>query len=100
MTMQNAATNTPYTNIDDRSRMRSGSARSWRRRAALALARSGLALAEQAAPALGARAAVRMLMTLPRAVPGRQAAAVPDGDRQRVNLPGPASGSIITEAWG
>jgi len=33
-------------------------------------------------------------------VPGRRAAAVPDGDRQRVNLPGPAPSSIVTEAWG
>ena len=39
-------------------------------------------------------------MTLPRAVPGRRAAAVPDGYRQRVNLPGPAPSSIVTEAWG
>ena len=100
MTMQNAATGTPYTNSDRRSTMRSGGARSRRRRTALALARTGLALAERAAPGLGARAAVRMLMTLPRAVPGRQAAAVPAGDRQRVNLPGPAPSSIVTEAWG
>ena len=73
MTMQNAATDTPYMSSNNRSRMRSGGARSWRRRTALALARTGLALAERAAPGLGARAAVRMLMTLPRAVPGRQA---------------------------
>jgi len=100
MITQNAATDTPYTNNDSRSRMRSGGARSRRRRAALALARTGLALAERAAPGLGARAAVRMLMTLPRAVPGRQATAVPDGERQRVNLPGRAPASIVTEAWG
>ena len=39
-------------------------------------------------------------MTLPRAVPGRGADAVPDGDRQRVDLPGSAPSSIVTEAWG
>ena len=100
MTMQSAATNTPYTNIDDRSRMRSGGARSWRRRTALALARTGLALAERAAPGLGARAAVRMCTTVPRAVPGRPAAAAPDGDRRRVNLPGLLPASIVTETWG
>jgi pimeloyl-ACP methyl ester carboxylesterase len=82
MTMQNAATDTPYQTSNGRSR-RSGGARSRRRRTALALARTGLALAERAAPGLGARAAVRMLMTLPRAVPGRQ-----------------APSSIVTEAWG
>ena len=92
-----AASGTPHKTSNGRSRPRSGAARSQRRRAALALA---LALAERAAPGLGARAAVRMLMTLPRAVPGRRAAAVPDGDRQRVNLPGPAPSSIVTEAWG
>ena len=100
MTMQNAATGTPYKTSNGRSRRRSGGARSRRRRTALALARTGLALAERAAPGLGARAAVRMLMTLPRAVPGRRTAEVPDGDRQRVNLPGPAPSSIVTEAWG
>ena len=99
MTIQNAATGTPYKTSNGRSRRRSG-ARSRRQRTALALARTGLALAERTAPGLGARAAVRMLMTLPRAVPGRQAATVPDGDRQRVNLPGPAPSSIVTEAWG
>ena len=75
MTMQNAATGTPYKTSNGRSRRRSGGARSRRRRTALALARTGLALAERAAPGLGARAAVRMLMTLPRAVPGRRTAA-------------------------
>ena len=100
MTMQNTATDTPYKTSNGRSGRRSGGIRSRRRRTALALARTGLALAERAAPGLGARAAVRMLMTLPRAVPGRRAAAVPDGDRQRVNLPGLAPASIVTEAWG
>jgi len=90
-----AASGTAHKTSNGRSRWRSGGARSRRRRAALALA-----LAERAAPGLGARAAVRMLMTLPRAVPGRRPAAVPDGDRQRVNLPGPAPSSIVTEAWG
>src|SRR5262249_48953170 len=61
---------------------------------------TGLALAGGAAAGLGARAAVRMLMTLPRAVPGLRVSAVPDGDRQRVNLPGPVPRSIVTEAWG
>jgi pimeloyl-ACP methyl ester carboxylesterase len=100
MTMQNTATSTPYKTSNGQSRRRSGGARSRRQRTALALARTGLALAERAAPGLGARAAVRMLMTLPLAVPGRRAAAVPDGDRQRVNLPGPGPSSIVTEAWG
>ena len=76
-----AASGTPYKTGSGRSRRRSGGARSRCRRTALALARTGLALAERAAPGLGARAAVRMLMTLPRAVPGRRTAAVPDGDR-------------------
>ena len=90
-----AASGTAHKTSNGRSRWRSGGARSRRRRAALALA-----LAERAAPGLGARAAVRMLMTLPRAVPGRRPAAVPDGDRERVNLPGPTPSSIVTEAWG
>ena len=100
MTMQHAATGTPYKTSNSRSSRRSGGVRSRCRRTALALARTGLALAERAAPGLGARAAVRMLMTLPRAVPGQRAAAVPDGDRQQVNLPGPAPSTIVTEAWG
>src|SRR5262249_40138903 len=88
-----AASGTPQKTSSGRSRRRSGGARSRRRRAALALA-------ERAAPGLGARAAVRMLMTLPRAVPGRRPAAVPDGARHRGNLPGPGPSSIVTEAWG
>jgi len=99
MTMQNVATGTPYESSIGRSRRRSDGSLSRRRRITLALARTGLALAERAAPGLGARAAVRMLMTLPRAVPGRSAA-MPEGDRQRVNLPGSAAASIVTEAWG
>jgi hypothetical protein len=74
MTMQKAATGTPYKTTNGRSRRRSDGARSRRRRTALALARTGLALAERAAPGLGARAAVRMLMTLPRAGPAGRGA--------------------------
>jgi pimeloyl-ACP methyl ester carboxylesterase len=66
----------------------------------LAMSRAGLALAEHVAPALGARAVVRMCTTVPRAVPGRRAAAVPEGERRRVHLPGPLPASILTEAWG
>ena len=47
-----AASGTPR-KTSSRSRRRSGGARSRRRRAALALARTGLALAERAAPGLG-----------------------------------------------
>ena len=100
MTMQNTATTTPYTTNGGRTRGRPGNAGSWRRRTRLALARTRLALAEHAAPALGARAVVRMCTTVPRGMPGSRAIAVPDGDRRRVNLPGPAPASIVTETWG
>jgi pimeloyl-ACP methyl ester carboxylesterase len=61
------------------------------------LIRTGLALAERAAPGLGARAAVRMCMTVP--VP-RNGAAVPVTEcGSRLNLPGPPA-TITTEAWG
>jgi pimeloyl-ACP methyl ester carboxylesterase len=41
-----------------------------------------------------------MCMTVPRAALRGQAAAVTDGDCQRVNLPGPSLASIVTETWG
>ena len=99
MTTQNAAIRTPYRTSSSRSRKRSGGGGSWGRRTGLALVQTGLALAEHAAPALGARAVVRMCTTVPRATPGR-ASAVPGGDRRQVSLPGPTPGSIVTETWG
>ena len=110
MTTQDTATSTPYTTSSGRSATQSGGARSRRRRTASTLAQTGLTLAEHVAPALGARMVVRMCTTVPRARPGGQAStgsdgaalygAVPDGDRRRVDLPGPTRASIVTETWG
>jgi pimeloyl-ACP methyl ester carboxylesterase len=110
MTTQNTATSTPYTTSSGRSATQSGGARTRRRRTASTLAQTGLTLAEHVAPMLGARMVVRMCTTVPRARPGGQAStgsggavlygAVPDGDRRRVDLPGPTRASIVTETWG
>jgi pimeloyl-ACP methyl ester carboxylesterase len=107
MTMQDTATSTPYTTSSGRSATQPGGARSRRRRTAPTLAQTGLTLAEHLAPALGARMVVRMCTTVPPARPGGALVhgagpdrAVADGDRRRVDLPGPTRASIVTETWG
>jgi pimeloyl-ACP methyl ester carboxylesterase len=61
--------------------------------------RTGFALAERAAPELGARVAVRMCMTVPGAAPRNEVAVPACGPGNRLNLPGPPA-SITTETWG
>jgi pimeloyl-ACP methyl ester carboxylesterase len=76
-----------------------GGLRSLPRAAGPLLIRTGLALAERAAPGLGARAAVRMCMTVPSTVP-RNGVAVPVVEcGSRLDLPGPHA-NITTEVWG
>jgi len=89
-----------YTASINRYRLPSFSAKPWRRRPGLVLAMTGLALADRIAPGLGAWAAVRMCMKLPRGTSADGVAAPADGCRSMVRVPGLTAASITTEAWG
>ena len=89
-----------YTADINRYRFPSLPAKQWRRRPGLVLALMGLAVADRIAPALGAWAAVRMCMKLPRGISVDQVTAPADGCRNLVDVPGLASASIVTESWG
>jgi pimeloyl-ACP methyl ester carboxylesterase len=69
-------------------------------RPGLVLALTGLAAADRIAPALGAWAAVRMCMKLPRGMQAHGVAAPADGCCGLVSVPGLKSSSITTEVWG
>jgi len=67
---------------------------------------AALALAEHGAPALGARLAARMWMTIPVAKatglprPAGRVRSRPPGTGQRIVLAAPGASSIVTESWG
>jgi pimeloyl-ACP methyl ester carboxylesterase len=89
-----------YTASFTRYKLPSFSARPWHRRPGLVLAMTGLALADRTAPALGAWAAARMCMRLPRGTSANEFAAPADGYRDLVRVAGLRSSGIMTEAWG